>query len=526
MSSVTYNYFENNVNQNDFYEFLSQMTDKYIENKENFYLNLIESFLLKYSFYERFNTYCYVYRNFKNSRPHKFNPEQSDIISIVLEKLLTKENHTLCQNSNGNLLYMYLLYSWNKEENNKVLLNLLSIGAHTIEEYKHRFLFIDINNSSSRNLFFSYFMKYFKEYNFNINSILVVSSFFMDSNDLAKDKYYREILDRTSLLKSLHSESSYIYQTAKMIMFQISSNKPFEPIDTTYIKEKKIAILISGQFRSMSDDVIKMCTKLQKEYEADVYLSTWDKQGKAIFRAGELRGFDDNSRTAVRNSLNKHDISDHHFQTLYMPPDNSNFTLENTKSLDFLTDIDIQSTKVADSLETNQHRMFYKIHRAFKLSQKHSEYDVYIRIRPDLVFEANFSINSIINKISKNQIYTRDIVMLEAQGLRIDDNFSIASKEAIEIYANLVNIYPHIQSISNEPTRTITAHRTLAFSFLMNEIEIKNTLNFLRWAYKPQTITVTAKQLLDQAVSLPENKKIPGFHETYTRELEKQLAKT
>tara|TARA_R110002124_G_C8927716_1_gene511736 strand:+ start:1748 stop:2089 length:342 start_codon:yes stop_codon:yes gene_type:complete len=102
---------------------------------------------------------------------------------------------------------MYLLYSWNKGKNNKALLNLLSVGAHTIEEYKHRFLFIDINNLSSRNLFFSNFMKYFKEYNFNINSILVISSFFMDLDNLAKDKYYREILDRISFLKSLHSES-------------------------------------------------------------------------------------------------------------------------------------------------------------------------------------------------------------------------------------------------------------------------------------------------------------------------------
>ncbi|MGB6408000.1 MAG: hypothetical protein WBF39_11025, partial [Planococcus donghaensis] len=92
------------------------------------------------------------------------------------------------------------------------------------------------------------------------------------------------------------------------------------------------------------------------------------------------------------------------------------------------------------------------------------------------------------------------------------------------VYAHTLDLFPHLRNEYDDIETEIVAHRTLAHVLLRNSIKISNTLAFTNWGYKAQLTTITAQQLLDQADTLPDNKKIPGFHETYINELKKQLA--
>ncbi|MGB6406794.1 MAG: hypothetical protein WBF39_04910, partial [Planococcus donghaensis] len=424
------NYFENNINQKDFYDFLEKTVNGYLDTKNQEYLNLVEAYLLKYSVYERFNTYCYIFRDFNNNRTQKFSKKQIEVIQIVLERILNRESRHFCKKGNGNLLYLYILYCWDTIKIDKNKLDLISVGANTLEEYRHKFLFRKIQGSVDRDIFLNSFMKNFDDSIFNISSILIAFSLYLDSNQVVKEKYFYQLISRNKYIKAINTDSSYNNSMASMMLKQLDFNKPFQTSPPRCLEKrcaKKVAVLISGQFRDMSEDVIRICEDLKIKYNAHVFLSTWDNKGASVIRFGEMRGLDSTTKIALKNTLKTNDISEKIFQETYMPLIDDSFSLKDVENLDFLTGVEIEDHQISTRLQTNQHRMLYKVNKAYKLSKCYSDYDVYIRIRPDLIFESQFSIDSIIENIQDNEIFTSDIRMLEAQGLRIDDNFAIAS---------------------------------------------------------------------------------------------------
>ena len=521
-----YDILQKNINQNDYSVFLTEACEQYQLTKNTAYLQLIETFLLKYSTVDRFVTYCYMYRDTNNILANKLLIEHLNIIKPVLENILMREDYCYCLHSNGNLLFMYLYFFWTDDKSKELLIH----GAHTLREYKHRFLFSKIINNNSKLIFIECFLENFEKYNHSIDSILILFALYLDSDDFIRGKLYLVLLKKITDIYTNSSKLSYDYEVSKMMLDQLMLNSPqkcaMNFCDDQKLAKKRVAILISGQLRTITESVINLCNELKNEplFDTAIFIATWEDQGRSLFRHVEMRGIDELGKESIKKSLNQHYITDSIFEKNYMPSDRNSFDKDYLNGLMSYNDIDLASNVISQRLESNQHRMFHRIQKSYEMSQLTGGYDVYVRVRPDLSFEKNFSIVDIVREIKDNELYVNNIPLLASQGVRIDDNFAIASKQAMEIYANTLDLIPLTKGANSYTSQPIIAHRSLAYILLANQIKILNTLKFSKWKFEAPSISVTAKQLLDHALSIPDEKKIPGFHDIYIYELKKQIS--
>ena len=192
----------------------------------------------------------------------------------------------------------------------------------------------------------------------------------------------------------------------------------------------KVALCLSGEARSSMfcfPYIYESFINLGPEYEVKVYIHT-----RKNYRAVPLYqpyGYILDSPKAG-NIEKRYNISE------------NDFSPKLKKNTEFLSHFSTQSNFI-----TNQLIMLEGIYKSFKLStQNHPPYDIYIRLRPDIITDSVINLNGIIKDIL-NQKYDlfipeKDVIpdTLSTQNLSIEysDQLAIGNFKSMEIYSNII----------------------------------------------------------------------------------------
>ena len=170
----------------------------------------------------------------------------------------------------------------------------------------------------------------------------------------------------------------------------------------------KIAILISGQLRTIEKTINSINKNLVKPNNADIFISYWDtteathKQKKYNFKPI--------NREIIKNVLKPKILQGFKYKNSY------NDKIQNVKRKKFIKDLEPVHSK-------NNLPMLYQFKLLFNLFSKfckknNKNYDCIIRLRPDYYFVKKFKINSFI----PNTLYH--------SSSDVDHNFQISDKFA------------------------------------------------------------------------------------------------
>ncbi|ULO03520.1 hypothetical protein [Campylobacter sp. RM12651] len=256
-----------------------------------------------------------------------------------------------------------------------------------------------------------------------------------------------------------------------------SKNISFSEIDSILQNKNKkgnlsIALMVSGQIRGIELAVQSWIKKLGLEdnnMEIDVYISTWD----ISYRPNSIDFSRIGNQTIINNlnlELSKfiNDKEKLHYLKQYLPP------LRITKSylykvfskIENINNIyiDIEDEKLFSNF-TNSMKMYYKINRCFNQISK--QYDLYLRIRPDLYIENTkidlFDIYEDILNMPK--IYTCYPYVYEYYGFGVDDKLAISNYTLMNTYCNCWNL--------SKNKHSLIGHRDLAEKLFENKIQVK-----------------------------------------------------
>lgn len=513
--------------QNLFIKAIRHLAKLYSVNRLSEYEQALTSVLVKYAKYNRLSDYFWIYRPY-GPHPEKFDPSELQLLRIVLEKVLETDGEIEVQRGNGNLLSAYLVCFLT--ETDQKALDFLSKGAHTLREFEHRGVFALMGvGRITKETFLASFMQKFHTHPVTPDTLVIATCLLKDQKNVTKLKYYDDIKLRVHDLLDNYDKYSKEYQILSSVMVQLDYMDPsLEHLSPSAILAgrerlpKKVAILLSGQIRAVSPKVSSLISMMRERYQTDVFISTWRGKGKSAFRNFECRGYTERAKQVIFKTYKQAQINDLEFERRYV--DNSQWQVDEESLIkDFhATAVDIEEDSVSTSLENNQNRMFYKVQRVLDLADQYGMYDVYVRIRPDLWFSMGFDIDTIIAKTTPNTIWTRDILFLAAQGIRPDDNFAIAGREAIQAYSDVISQSKNGNLVQFAETylgkKEIIPHRSLGVFLMSNQIDIKNVLKFKEWHFLPGEL-LDIDDLLSAAKINSNSFEHDLFHKTFIQAL-------
>ncbi|HHE3575762.1 hypothetical protein [Pasteurella multocida] len=121
---------------------------------------------------------------------------------------------------------------------------------------------------------------------------------------------------------------------------------------------------------------------------------------------------------------------------------------------------------------TNPMKLYYKIHKCFEMTKKKGIYDLYIRIRPDLVIsEVELNLIDIELELSINKnILASYAYVYEYYGFGVDDKLAISKFDNMDIYSKT-----WIWDKNEE--REMKGHINLANNLMSHKIEVRPITN-------------------------------------------------
>jgi hypothetical protein len=244
----------------------------------------------------------------------------------------------------------------------------------------------------------------------------------------------------------------------------------------------RVAVCISGQLRGYKAAFHSINELLSQLFDFDVYISTWSDVGcrepfplvaaNRVFNGEFLDSF----KSVISNGL----ISWEDFKVQY-PSLMALIHSDNEVDKDFIYKsfdkankviLDIQNESDVN-LPTNQHKMFYKIERAFELVESQDlKYDFVIRMRPDRAISLKVGIDEAFeqfNLCNNNQMLVDMSFMLHPfKGFVIGDTFALSD-------FNMMNHYAKFYSEGRYKPDYIRPHNDLAFHLFAKNIEINDS---------------------------------------------------
>lgn len=235
----------------------------------------------------------------------------------------------------------------------------------------------------------------------------------------------------------------YQYFLSKGYTFEkISNIIPYDFKSSLKVEKKlSVALLISGQVRGVEAAVESWSKYFNfSEVELDIYLSSWENSGhpKKLDwnRIGSAENIDliknfynSQSQEKILSELQRFlppkKLSDQYLKDIlskYLKPNSIQIDLEDDNNfLDF----------------SNPMKLYYKIERCFKMSEENKRYDLYIRLRPDILISGNvIDIKDLYKDIVvSNKIYTQYPYILEYYGFGVDDKIAFATYDVMKTYS-------------------------------------------------------------------------------------------
>ena len=269
-------------------------------------------------------------------------------------------------------------------------------------------------------------------------------------------------------------------------------NKVLQPKENSEGKSLKIAVAISGQMRGFESAFLSW-EKILHGHQVDYYVSTWKKNGVS----GKI---DHISKTQHRfywaglekemSSIISENGDNEELIEMIMP---SQEVLEESILATYGEGciIDIQDEESLDFLKSNVEKMYYKIERCNSLIDYGKDYDLIIRIRPDLVI--NFKQGGVFEGGGLDLLYS--ILAAENErcaifagygyvnafyGFGIDDKLAIGTANLMDtysrVYSNKTRLTPHASladHIFESGIDAVGLFEHLDFSFADNRIPKK-----------------------------------------------------
>ena len=183
----------------------------------------------------------------------------------------------------------------------------------------------------------------------------------------------------------------------------------------------KIAICISGQMRTYKKCCDQMLTRF-KEFNPDIFIYTWRQNGKSA------RGGEENNEDITYDELNR----------LYKP---KGVVIEEYKNsylyeLEGVTYPESIKKKSVETKSVTSIPMFYTMYKCNNLRKKYNKnYDIVIRIRPDLILPSDINYRTIFNMIIENgeNVFITD----QFNHFQFSDRLFISNPEHNDYYCSI-----------------------------------------------------------------------------------------
>ena len=266
-------------------------------------------------------------------------------------------------------------------------------------------------------------------------------------------------------------------------------NAPYEKkglsLENQNKKVLKIGVMISGQMRGY-EAAFETWTKVFQGHDIDYYISTWKlngSSGKPDHLVNEQKRFyfgefsdEISSLLNVEGSIDldafiseikpKKEILKEDLIRVY--GDKCKILIEDESKFKFLT--------------TNPQKMYYKIESAYDMIDDPRQYDLLVRIRPDIVMEKEKGgdinlLQSIFNlSEDRRAICTGYGYNYAYYGFGIDDKFAVGTPD-------LMSSYCKTWTNSSESKESLAGHESLASNLFSNRIDCIGTSGFLNYRF-------------------------------------------
>ena len=266
-------------------------------------------------------------------------------------------------------------------------------------------------------------------------------------------------------------------------------NAPYEKkglsLENQNKKVLKIGVMISGQMRGY-EAAFETWTKVFQGHDIDYYISTWKlngSSGKPDHLVNEQKRFyfgefsdEISSLLNVEGSIDldafiseikpKKEILKEDLIRVY--GDKCKILIEDESKFKFLT--------------TNPQKMYYKIESAYDMIDDPRQYDLLVRIRPDIVMEKEKGgdinlLQSIFNlSEDRRAICTGYGYNYAYYGFGIDDKFAVGTPD-------LMSSYCKTWTNSSESKESLAGHESLASNLFSNRIDCIGTSGILNYRF-------------------------------------------
>lgn len=233
----------------------------------------------------------------------------------------------------------------------------------------------------------------------------------------------------------------------------------------------RIAVLVSGQMRGF-ETALRSWEKFFSGHNLTYFIHTWRKNGVST------KGFDRFKRFYPSIVGDNFQRIESEGKTVY---EEECFS----RIMDKITPVAEVSNEVLKAAYgmtskvvveedviglTNSERMYYKMSKSFDLIDDPSEYDLIVRVRPDLVIESSVSLD--INKIKEmsvnsNSLFAEYGYTSAYYGFGVDDKLAIGSPEVMGVYHQLWGEY-----VKAEKVDKLLGHISLAKYLFEKDINV------------------------------------------------------
>jgi hypothetical protein len=246
-------------------------------------------------------------------------------------------------------------------------------------------------------------------------------------------------------------------------------------------RRPKVAICLSGQLRGYELALDSWKKRLLPFIESTFFIHSWHDVGRssaqpsraflpfagecfteAYRRVGITIGYEEMKArypALFRQLAKGSSVTEEHLCSVY---ETEHVVLEDDKSEMFAN-------------FSNQQKMHYKIHAADKLARDSDEFDLIMRIRPDLnIRDVGVSINSLLQVLSANPVIFAEKGFGVFYGcLMIGDQYAIGTPENMKIYADAWTTYPKLSSLGfAKMPNVFTGHVSLAQTCWLNGLDV------------------------------------------------------
>jgi hypothetical protein len=319
--------------------------------------------------------------------------------------------------------------------------------------------------------------------------------------------------DSSIVVKALSIHSVPCQKTRDVLFkYLISDNCNYSCIGANKILDKKnhngqkclpvnnrslnIAICVSGQMRGF-ELALKSWETFFQGHEIKIFIHTWKNNGTTKKSFTKLDRIQPSYLRHSLESLNKSSLSNQD-RLLY------NTVLEEIRPDKLVTEAKLKSiygnnssVVIEDEPEdfTNHQKMYYKIFNAFDLTKNDKEYDLYVRLRPDLVLDniGPINLNEIYDKCSTEKcLYSEYGYTYAYYGFGVDDKFSIASRDVMSIYSSVWENFKKDNALT-----LLNGHVSLAQVLVKNQIDVYSLADVLKTSFCDNTeLTYKSVQLI------------------------------